>query len=319
MSASLIDIFAKWAGRIPVLGKPLAATGAGLGRLAADRVDGILGTARPRFAAFISYSHHDMTIARWLHKAVETFHVPRALVGTDGEFGTVPSRLRPVFRDEEELAGAEELGPKLLDALTRSNALIVLCSPAAAQSIWVDREIRTFKRRNPDKPVFAVIVSGTPGGDDECFPPALRFALDARGELDCSRALEPLAPDLQKLDRKRVKLKLIAGLLGIDYGRLRNREQLRRRQLTAIIGSAATILIIALTALSIVAVTYAGIAVRARNVALQARKSAIIERNAAVAARDLAERRLWLAQRSAEEVRYQSDLAADAATCKTRR
>ncbi len=70
--------------------------------------------------------------------------------------------------------------------------------------------------------------------------------------------------------------------------------------------------------LSIAAFTYAGIAVKARNAAVQSEKAAVRERNAAVAARDLAERRLWLAQRAAEEVRFQMDLASKQPNCPPR-
>jgi len=319
MSAPLKRFFARYVSKISSLGKPIASTGVELGRMAAGQIEDILAPARPRFAAFISYSHRDMDCARWLHKAIETYRVPRALVDTGGDFGEVPARLRPVFRDEDELAGAAELGPKLHGALAKSNALIVICSPAAARSIWVDKEIRTFRTLNPGAPVFAVITQGTPGSkDQECFPAALLHPLGPDGELDRAQTLEPLAPDLQKLDRKVVKLKLIAGLLGVDYGSLYDREQRRRRKIAAAVGTFATILIILLSGLSIAAFTYAGIAVKARNAAILSEKVAVRERNAAVAARDLAERRLWLAQRAAEEVRFQMDLASKPTNCPPR-
>jgi hypothetical protein len=57
-----------------------------------------------RYWAFISYSHRDRQWGNWLHRAIETYKVPKALVG-----GDVPARLFPVFRDREELAGAADL------------------------------------------------------------------------------------------------------------------------------------------------------------------------------------------------------------------
>jgi hypothetical protein len=56
-----------------------------------------------RFAAFISYSHADAAAARWLHHRLETFRMPRALVGTETPFGPVARRLPPSFRDRDEL------------------------------------------------------------------------------------------------------------------------------------------------------------------------------------------------------------------------
>lgn len=301
-------------GTVKRFGRPIVSTGSELGMMAVQHIDEMLAPAPSRFAAFISYSHRDMATARWLHKAIETYRVPRALVDTPGEFGPVKARLRPVFRDEDELAGAAELGPKLHDALSRSDALVVVCSPAAARSAWVGQEILTFKTLNPGRPVFAVIGSGAPGGEEACFPDPLLYALGDDGTLDRTRPLEPLAPDLQKLGRKTVKLKLLAGLLGVNYTSLFDREQRRRRQLTAALGGFATVLIITLSALSITAFTYARIAERARNQAVRAERIAVTQRNAAVAARDLAERRLWLAERAAQEVRFQMDLVASQKT-----
>ena len=35
-----------------------------------------------KYRAFISYSHSDERWARWLHKAFETYSVPKRLIGT---------------------------------------------------------------------------------------------------------------------------------------------------------------------------------------------------------------------------------------------
>ncbi|WP_353230193.1 TIR domain-containing protein [Novosphingobium sp.] len=282
-------------------GKPLASIGNRIAGLAA----GVTGTLGQRdFAAFISYSHRDIAIARWLHAAIENYRVPRALVGLDGEYGPVPARLRPVFRDEDELAGASALGPRLEGALARSRALLVICSPAARASQWVDNEIRLFKQLNPGRPVFAVIAHGVPGQDDQaCFPESLLWDIDAAGQPDRTQPVEPLAPDLQALDKRVVKLKVIAGLLGVPYDRLHDREQRRRRFFAAIYSSASLILILVLSGLTIAAFSYARIAVRERNAAEVARKAAVKERNDAIAARDYAERQTWLAQQAAGNIR----------------
>lgn len=285
----------------------MLAGGAELAGYAHKHLSALVGGAgNSRYAAFISYSHADMKVARWLHRAIENYRVPKSLVGTQGDRGLVPARLRPVFRDEDELAGAAELGPKLQGALARSDALIVICSPNAACSHWVDQEIRSFKRLNPDAPVFALIAAGVPGdGDQACFPAPLLFALDAAGDLDRSQPLEPLAPDLQKNERTVVKLKLIAGLLGVPYAALYRRDQRRSRRIAAALLAFAFLLIVTLLGLSIAAFTYARMAVQQRNEAQAARKLA--EDNA-----DKAERRAWLAQVAAQEVRR---LAVEGENC----
>lgn len=298
MSNPLGKIFKSPLDTAAAVGKPVLAGSAELAGYAHKQLsDLIAGGGNGRYAAFISYSHADMKVARWLHRAIENYRVPRALAGTMGDRGPIPARLRPIFRDEDELAGAAELGPKLQGALARSDALIVICSPAAARSVWVDKEIRSFRQCNPAAPIFALIAAGAPGDPDaECFPPALLFAVDAAGELDRSQPLEPLAPDLQKNERHIVKLKLIAGLLGAPYAALYRRDQRRTRRIAAALSAAALLLILVLSSLSIAAFTYARMAVQQRNEANAARKLA--EQNA-----DKAERRAWLAQVAAQEVR----------------
>jgi eukaryotic-like serine/threonine-protein kinase len=49
-----------------------------------------------KYRAFISYSHADEEWAKWLHKALETYRMPKRLVGRETEFGAVPERVAPV-------------------------------------------------------------------------------------------------------------------------------------------------------------------------------------------------------------------------------
>ena len=78
-----------------------------------------------KYWAFISYSHKDEEWARWLHKSLETYRVPKNLVGRKTYRGTIPKRIFPVFRDRDELPGAADLGGKLKAALRQSRNLIV--------------------------------------------------------------------------------------------------------------------------------------------------------------------------------------------------
>lgn len=196
-----------------------------------------------RYWAFLSYSHDDKAWADWLHKAIEGFQVPAKLVGRVTEAGPIPRRLAPVFRDRDELPAADDLGELIEDALDASRCLIVLCSPTAATSHWTNEEILQFKRRHPERPILAVIVDGEPNASDlpgreaeECFPPALRFELDADGALGDERA-EPIAADAREAgDGKRLaKLKLVAGMLGVGLDELVEREAQRRQKRLAFI------------------------------------------------------------------------------------
>src|SRR3712207_6499975 len=94
------------------------------------------------YLAFISYSHRDRVWAEWLHSKLETYHLPAAL---RREHAAVPDRLRPIFRDRDELLPSGSLSERITAALRQSRALIVVCSPAASNSPWVDREVAFFE------------------------------------------------------------------------------------------------------------------------------------------------------------------------------
>jgi hypothetical protein len=181
------------------------------------------------YVAFISYSHKDSAMGRWLHRRLEGYRLPRRLAGTRGEDGEVPARLAPIFRDRDELPAAGDLSERVRAALAVSRNLIVLCSPHSAASPWVAREIATFRELHPGRPVFTAIVDGEPG---QCFSPAL-----------LEGGAEPLAADLRKGgDGKRLGLlKLVAGLAGVGLDTLVQRDAARRvRRVTYVTAAAVT-------------------------------------------------------------------------------
>ena len=185
-----------------------------------------------RYWAFISYSHADAAWAQWLHRALESYTVPSRLVGRSGLFARTPKRLFPIFRDRDELASSSELGAIVNQALSQSRYLIVVCSPHAASSRWVSEEIKYFKSLGREQRVLALIVRGEPNAADataECFPPPLRRHVDAAGALT-EIAAEPVAADARASGdgRHNALLKLIAGLLGVGFDDLMQRERQRQ-------------------------------------------------------------------------------------------
>lgn len=190
-----------------------------------------------QYWAFISYSHRDKAWADWLHRRLESYRVPRKLTGARRrDDSDLPKRLYPIFRDREELPTSANLGSVISTALARSRYLVVICSPNSAASRWVNQEILAFKALGKADRVLALIVdgepnvSGKPGLEaEECFPPALRFEVADDGSLSDQPA-EPVAADARPLaDGKRnALLKLLAGLLGVDYALLNDREHRRR-------------------------------------------------------------------------------------------
>lgn len=188
-----------------------------------------------KYWAFISYSHADEEWAKWLHKSIETYRVPRKIVGRETAQGQISKRLFPVFRDREELPGASDLGGKLQDALTKSRSLIVICSPKSAVSKWVNEEVKTYKSFGHTGRVFCLITDGEPNaapdsGLLECFPPAVRFQV-IDGQVTTDPA-EPIAADARpgKDGKTNALLKLLSGVMGVGYDELRRRERQRQRQ-----------------------------------------------------------------------------------------
>ncbi len=210
-----------------------------------------------RYRAFISYSHHDARIAAWLHRSLESYRVPSRLQGCVGEHGLLPERLSPIFRDRDDLGSAGALGPRIESALADSDALLVVCSPDAVRSPWVNEEILAFKRLGRPQRIYALIVAGEPhaGDGSECFPPALRFELDADGRLG-TVATEPLAADLRPgQDGKTLaRLKLLSGLLGVELDTLRQREAARRQRRLAAITTLAVLVMLVTSYLAVQAV-----------------------------------------------------------------
>jgi len=208
----------------------------------ADAVEGEL-----RYKAFLSYSHKDVAAAGRLHRGLEGYRLPRRLVGRETERGPVPERLWPIFRDREEMAATSDLSETVRAALAESAALIVLCSPDAAESLWVAEEIEMFRALHAEAPVLAAIVSGDP---PDCFPEPLRTC-GPDGVWH-----EPLATDLRREgDGPHLGLlKLVAGLTGVALDDLVQRDAHRRiRRVTAVtlVALAAVLIMAALTAITL--------------------------------------------------------------------
>jgi len=150
------------------------------------------------YRAFISYSHADTAWAKWLHRGLESFRIDKDLAGRETPAGTVPTSLRPVFRDRDDFTAGHSLTDQTLAALDASAALIVICSPAAARSKYVTEEVRLFKARHPERPVIPLIVAGRPGDPDaECFPSSLKYKLDDQGRIT-DEPVEMLAADARE-------------------------------------------------------------------------------------------------------------------------
>lgn len=215
------------------------------------------------YRAFISYSHADRRVVAWLHGALEGYRIPAKLVGELTPLGQVPARLGKFFRDRDELAAAGDLSAELKGALKRSMFLIVVCSPAAAQSKWVNEEVRQFKllhghkRGDGTARVLALIADGDPGdaGGGACFPTALKFHVLPDGQISDDPA-EPIAADIRPGGdgKKLALLKLVAGLTGLPLDALVQREAARAKRRAALVTGASLVLTGVMAVLTVLAV-----------------------------------------------------------------
>lgn len=238
---------------------------------------------RTTYWAFISYRHADNKIsgrqwATWLHQMLETYEIPKDLVGTKNSRGEeIPERIFPVFRDEEELPADADLATPIYRALDHSKHLIVICSPRAVESAYVAGEISYFKQIGKSDCILAAMIEGEPNAsmgneksslgfhpEDECFPKPLQYEVDSSGNLTSQRT-EPIAANFRISDEltgkteqgwtspaayrvhlkeqrisgrelstrvdnytkqiELMKLKIIAGVLGVSLGELTKRDE----------------------------------------------------------------------------------------------
>ena len=190
-----------------------------------------------KYAGFMSYSHTDEAVAARVHHALETFKIPHDLSPN------VEKKLHPIFRDTTELTAHHSLSEKIQDAVNSSKFLIVLCSPAAKLSHWVNEEIRLFRSLHGEASILCVLIEGTP---ETSFPPSL---------IEGGR--EPLAANLGT-SRESFRLgvtQLAASMLGVGLDTLIQRDNRRRRRRMQSVTAAAAVFSIIMATTALTAVT----------------------------------------------------------------
>ena len=101
------------------------------------------------YDAFLSYSHHDGAVAAGIQKGLH--RIGRRV----GQLNALR-----VFRDTTDLAANPNLWGKVTDAMDRSRYLIVVLSPRAAASEWVNKEVAYWlEHRGPDQ-LLIVLAEG---------------------------------------------------------------------------------------------------------------------------------------------------------------
>lgn len=242
-----------------------------------------------RYEVFISYRHvpADRRWAKWLHSALETYRIPRSLQKSR----SLPARIGRVFRDEEELAASANLSDSIQESLRDSRFLVVVCSPEAKESRWVDAEVERFRSLGRGDQILALLISGKPR---DAFPRALceiRPSAASRSQRSSQAVeeIEPLAADVRPVSgesaahrRRMALLRIVAAVAGCRFDDLRLREQERQVRRLGFVAGLMVLLASTLTGLTLFA--------------FHQRKQAQAARAEETVARDRAERRAYVNQ-----------------------
>ncbi|MEY4753406.1 MAG: hypothetical protein RJA44_1081, partial [Pseudomonadota bacterium] len=193
------------------------------------------------FDVFLSYSRSDKRFVTALARQLGRYTPP-------GSLGLPARRLQP-FMDSSDLVGTD-YDSAIQRSLAASRKLIVVCTPAARASSYVNDEIRRFLQLpgRSAADVIALLLAGRPNNEvnDDPADSADPAAGKAFPEVLCEAMVMPLAVDYRGCEPGHHKLDdgayanawfvLLANLLGVDRAALEEREAKRRRQRRWVIG-----------------------------------------------------------------------------------
>ena len=239
-----------------------------------------------RYDAFISYSHAaDGRLAPGIETGLEQLAKPWS-----------KRRALNVFRDDTGLSVDPALWSSIRKALDESEWFILLASPQAAGSEWVNREVaRWIETRSPDR-ILPVVTDGSWAWDDvagdldwdlsDAAPPALRGAFrEEPRHLDLRWARDEAHLDLRHSTFRDGIAQLAAPIHGIPTDELEGEDiRLHRRAVRLRRAAIAGLAVLALvaSAAGVVALLNAREADRQAAVALDNEAEALRQRDTAL-------------------------------------
>lgn len=212
------------------------------------------GCAMGLYDAFISYSHaKDKPIAAALQSAVQKLGKP-----------WYRRRALRLFRDDTSLSATPHLWPTIEQALGQSGHFLMLASPEAAASKWVNKEVLYWLEYNSVETLLIALTEGELNWDDAGgdfvasdgkgvpLPPALakKFPTEPKW-VDLRPYREGADRTARKRDAKFTELAadFAAAIRGMPKEDLLSQEvRQQRRALRLAVGAAAALLILAVAA-----------------------------------------------------------------------
>lgn len=177
--------------------------------------------------AFISYSHRDMRVAKWLQKRLEGFRLPSEI---HNDIDAKSRYLRPVFRDKSDL-NPGVLSDELRKHLEESKFLVLICSASSAKSQWVSNEAKTFVELGRLDKIIPVIIPDGQTPEPQLFPIFLRkyFAEHPDREL--------LGVNIGEDGKEKALIHVVSRMLDLSFDSLWKRH-LRQKRIRIATGSA---------------------------------------------------------------------------------
>jgi WD40 repeat protein len=270
------------------------------------------------YDAFISYSHAaDGQLAPAVQSGLQRLARPWYKL-----------RALHVFRDETGLAVNPHLWVSIQDALDESDWFVLMCSPDAAASPWVEREVEHWLANKPAERILPVLTAGMLAWDevagdftpDSHVPPALRGVYASEPKfLDLRWAHDEEQVDLHHSRFRDAIASLAAPMHGLAKDELES-EDVRMHRRARRLARAAIVLLALLTIGATTASAFAlSNASRAHKAEQRAQSEADKARDAELRAREEAEHALELqafantqADKAQRENRRATEKEADA-------